>query len=150
MLVLARQLHERIVMPSVPATIEVVAIKPNAVRLGIAAPEEVTILREEVLRRGSAAPAELLRAAEPDADARLGRVKHVLRNRLQTLALALDLLRQHLPEETAPGLPAMTGRMTDEIRALDQQLRAVLAEKPRSLSGQPAECCELAEDGLAI
>lgn len=150
MLVLARQLHERIVMPTVPATIEVVAIKPNGVRLGIDAPTEVTVLREEVLRRGAAAPADLLSAAEPDAEARLGRVKHVLRNRLQTLALGLDLLRPHLPAETPPGLEAMIARMTEEVRALDQQLRAVLGEAPRATSRPPATCLELAEDGLAI
>jgi carbon storage regulator CsrA len=48
MLVLARQLHERIIMPAVGATIEVVAIKPNSVRLGIEAPPEIVILREEI------------------------------------------------------------------------------------------------------
>jgi carbon storage regulator CsrA len=144
MLVLARQLHERIVMPSVPATIEVVAIRPNGVRLGIEAPEEVTILREEVLRRDGATPADLLSAAGPDAEARLGRVKHVLRNRLQTLALALDLLRQHMPESTAPGLMAMAERMTEEVRTLDQQLRSLLADTRSNA------CLELAEGGLAI
>jgi len=149
MLVLARQLHERIVMPTVPATIEVVAIKPNGVRLGIDAPAAVTVLREEVLRRGGAPPADLLSAAEPDAETRLGRIKHVLRNRLQTLALGLDLLRPHLLAETPPGLDAMIARMTEEVRALDQQLRALLAETPRSPSRQPA-CVQLVEDGLAI
>ena len=150
MLVLARQLHERIVMPTVPATIEVVAIKPNGVRLGIDAPAEVTVLREEVLRRGGAAPADLLSAAQPDAEARLGRIKQVLRNRLQTLALGLDLLRPHMPSETPPGLGAMIDCMTEEVRALDQQLRALLSEAPRTPSRESAATLELAEDGLAI
>ena len=65
MLVLARQLNQRIVLPTVPATIEVVSIKPGNVRLGIDAPPEVTILREEVLRRGRVPPRALIAKAEP-------------------------------------------------------------------------------------
>jgi carbon storage regulator CsrA len=48
MLVLSRRLHEKIVLPGIGAIIEVVAIKPGVVRLGIEAPRDVTVLREEV------------------------------------------------------------------------------------------------------
>lgn len=125
MLVLARQLNERIVMPSVQATIEVVAIRPNSVRLGIDAPPEVTILREEVLRRGGVAP-EALVPTERDAETRLAQVGHVLRNRLHTLALGLELMRQQLRIQFSPELEPMLRRMEDEVRALDRQLRTVL------------------------
>src|SRR6516225_74465 len=102
MLVLARQLNQRIVLPTVPTTIEVVSIKPGSVRLGIEAPPEVAILREEVLRRGGLSPAALTvpRAEEED---RLVRLKHVLRNRLDTVALGLDLLSQQLQTSPQPG-----------------------------------------------
>ena len=128
MLVLARQLNERIVLPTVRATIEVVAIKPGGVRLGIEAPPEVVILREEVLRRGGVPPAALTATVEPDAEARLQRIKHVLRNRLHTVALGLNLLRQQMQSSPAPGLETMVLQMEDEIRALDRQLRSLLAE----------------------
>ena len=49
MLVLSRRLNERIVLPGLNVTIEVVSIKGNSVRLGITAPDGVTILREELL-----------------------------------------------------------------------------------------------------
>jgi carbon storage regulator CsrA len=153
MLVLARQLNERIIMPTVGATIEVVAIKPGGVRLGIDAPPEVTILREEVLRRGRVPPRALIAKAEPDAETRLARVKHVLRNRLHTVALGLDLLRQQLQTHPAPGLEALLHRMEDEIRALDEQLRGLLADplgdRPVHSAVVSASCLE-AEGGLAI
>ena len=46
MLVLSSRVHEKIVLPGLHTTIEVVAIQPGSVRLGIQAPEEVRILRE--------------------------------------------------------------------------------------------------------
>jgi carbon storage regulator CsrA len=52
-LVLTRRLHEKIVLPSLGMTIQVVAIKGGTVRLGIEAPPDVRVLREELL----AAPA---------------------------------------------------------------------------------------------
>jgi carbon storage regulator CsrA len=128
MLVLARQLNERIVMPTVPATIEIVAIKPNAVRIGIDAPTKVTVLREEVLRRGGMEPRHLLDLSEEDAESRLNRLKNLLGNRLQTVALALDLIRGQMAHTEKPELPELLHRMESEVRWLDRQLRVVLSE----------------------
>jgi carbon storage regulator CsrA len=49
MLVLSRRLNERLVLPGLNVTIEVLAVKGNVVRLGITAPAGVRILREELL-----------------------------------------------------------------------------------------------------
>jgi carbon storage regulator CsrA len=49
MLVLSRRLEERICFPDIGAFVQVVAIKPNLVRLAIEAPPAVAILREELL-----------------------------------------------------------------------------------------------------
>lgn len=46
MLVLSARPNEKIFLPDVPASIEVVAIQSNHVRLGITAPEDVRVLRE--------------------------------------------------------------------------------------------------------
>ena len=46
MLVLSSRVHEKIVLPGLHTSIEVVAIQPGSVRLGIEAPEEVRILRQ--------------------------------------------------------------------------------------------------------
>jgi carbon storage regulator CsrA len=59
MLVLSRHLHERIVLPGLGITVQVVAISRGVVRLGIEAPPQVDIVREELLGR-RAAPARHL------------------------------------------------------------------------------------------
>jgi carbon storage regulator CsrA len=51
MLVLSRRATEKIVLPELGITIEVVAVERGKVRLGIEAPPEVTILRAEVQQR---------------------------------------------------------------------------------------------------
>jgi carbon storage regulator len=51
MLVLSRKLGERILVPDCGLEITVVAVKGNAVRLGIVAPAETAIYREEVWRQ---------------------------------------------------------------------------------------------------
>jgi len=54
-LVLTRQPHQKIVLPSLGVTLEVVAIKGGTVRIGIEAPPEVPVLREELLDQSRAA-----------------------------------------------------------------------------------------------
>ena len=49
MLVLSRRLHEKVLFPGLNITVQVVAIKPGVVRIGIEAPPEVRIAREELL-----------------------------------------------------------------------------------------------------
>jgi carbon storage regulator CsrA len=51
MLVLARRLGERIVVPQCGLTITVGAIRGNTVRLAVSAPAETEVYREEVWRR---------------------------------------------------------------------------------------------------
>jgi carbon storage regulator CsrA len=54
-LVLTRQPHQKIVLPSLGVTLEVVAVKGVAVRIGIEAPPDVQMLREELLDQSRAA-----------------------------------------------------------------------------------------------
>ena len=49
MLVLSRRLHQRIQFPGLNITVQVVAIKPGIVRIGIEAPPHVKVLRAEIL-----------------------------------------------------------------------------------------------------
>lgn len=56
MLVLSRRLNEKIVIPGLNITIEVVAVKPGVVRIGIEAPPDVKVFREEVLHRLEGSP----------------------------------------------------------------------------------------------
>ena len=49
MLVLSRRVAEKICIPELGITLEVVSIKGNTVRLGIDAPPEIRIMRSEIM-----------------------------------------------------------------------------------------------------
>ena len=51
MLVLSRRLNEKIVLPGLGITIQVLDIRRGTVRLGIEAPPDVSVLREELAGR---------------------------------------------------------------------------------------------------
>ena len=55
MLVLTRRPHEKIVLPGLHVTLQVVAVKGGTVRIGIEAPPDVRVLREELLDQSQAA-----------------------------------------------------------------------------------------------
>ena len=60
MLVLSRRLGEKIVLPGLDVTVQVVSVQGGVVRIGIEAPRDVKVYREEVLERedpAGAAPA---------------------------------------------------------------------------------------------
>jgi carbon storage regulator CsrA len=65
MLVLSRRLREKIVLPSLGVTVQVLGVRRGAVRLGIDAPPDVTVLREELV--GKPDPHADRRVAEPCA-----------------------------------------------------------------------------------
>ena len=56
MLVLSRRIEEKIVLPGLGVTLQVLSIKGNTVRLGVEAPLDVKILREELLSQSQATP----------------------------------------------------------------------------------------------
>ena len=56
MLVLTRRVQEKVVFPGLNITIQVVAVQPGKVRLGIQAPDDVLIVREELCGRPAQAP----------------------------------------------------------------------------------------------
>jgi carbon storage regulator CsrA len=51
MLVLSRRPGEKLVLPDLGVTIQVVSIKPGVVRLGVDAPPDIRVLRAELLSR---------------------------------------------------------------------------------------------------
>lgn len=82
MLVLSRQPRERILLPDIGVTIQVLNVKGTTVRLGIEAPDGLTILREELEQRAAAKQQK-----QPSAS-------HRLNNRLNKLGLSLQMLRR--------------------------------------------------------
>jgi len=51
MLVLSRRPGEKVLLPGLGVTVQVLAVRRGEVRLGIVAPPEVAILREELVGR---------------------------------------------------------------------------------------------------
>jgi carbon storage regulator CsrA len=89
MLVLTRKPHEKITLPTVGATIEVVRIKGGAVRLGINAPPDVPVLRAELAAREIPLPQQGDGVGER-------RFRGQVAVRLKTVAMGLALLRLQL------------------------------------------------------
>jgi len=48
MLVLSRKPNEKIVFPAIHTSVQIVAIKPGVVRVGIDAPPDIAVFREEL------------------------------------------------------------------------------------------------------
>ena len=89
MLVLSRRLNEKIVLPNIQTTFEILGIRGGAVRLGVQAPDVVAVYREEVWARDKhrTPVRDLLR--DGPARAGLQEVNHLLRNRLNASAVGL-------------------------------------------------------------
>ena len=99
MLVLSRRPEEKILLPTVPAVIKVIAAQSGLVRLGIEAPSHVPILREELFDND---PAALGIGRSDEGTANL---RHAVRSRINNLILGLTLLRMELTDSGALAVP---------------------------------------------
>ena len=124
MLVLSRRPDEKILLPSVPAVIKVISSGPGVVRLGIEAPTNVPIVRAELC--SGELPTKDPDASTGKASTEPGpNLRHLVRNRVHNLGMALALLRIQL--EDCPNVVRSTlDGMEKEIEAL----RRVLCPKP--------------------
>jgi carbon storage regulator CsrA len=110
MLVLSRRENEKIALPDLGVSVEVLRIAGSAVRLGVQAPANVKILREELTEGVSTvAGAERTKAGF--------KLTHDARNRLNTVNLALVMVQKHLA----------AGRSADAARTLEKAHRDFLA-----------------------
>ena len=144
MLVLARRLHERIVIPSILTEVEVIAVRPGFVRLGIDAPPEVIVLREEVYRRATADEQVMALPPGASAEARLAQANHIWRNRLNHLTMGLALLRGQLPAQVPPEALATLRHLEVEAQEMARQLRSLGEDSPQSPLPMPAVPSSLA------
>jgi carbon storage regulator CsrA len=126
MLVLSRKIGEKILIPSLGASIEVVEVKGGRVRLGIDAPRNVQIVREEIASSSSNA------IASPAANVEVNQaqLEHAFRNKLNVLALKLSLAQQQLQL-------GANADAADTISDLLNQVTMVDAPQPPALQSRP-------------
>jgi carbon storage regulator CsrA len=129
MLVLSRRPNEKIIFPTLQIGVQVVAIKPGVVRLGIEAPDEVGVFREEILDPDQLAALQA-RAAAGDAEWR--QLRHFLRNRLNALGLGLTLLREQLRVGRLQESDSTLAKLTEEFLSVRQRLETFTSEPGRT------------------
>jgi carbon storage regulator CsrA len=152
MLVLSRRVNEKIVLPDLNITLQVVSIKGNAVRLGISAPPEVTVLRAEVPDRTAEWGRDRPRPAAEEAPA--ARLNRVVRSRLEVTRTGLAELRRQLQAGRADVAQMLLDKVEEDVALLQERLgepppaaprrRALVVEDDRNTCQLLAECLRLA------
>lgn len=118
MLVLSRKIKEKIVLPTVGASVQVLDIKRGVVRLGITAPPDVTILREEVPDRAAEWGRAPARPPDRAAPAKNGELARSLVEQLKTTGMGLGLLRLQLEAGNADEARATLSALHEEFQRL--------------------------------
>lgn len=116
MLVLSRRSNEKVLFPTLNVSVQVVAVKPGVVRLGIEAPPEVPVFREEVLK-GSA-----VCQPRPASEGLPREVRHALRNRLNAVHVGLALLRRQIEAGLSTDSRATLELLDREFQLVEQQM----------------------------
>jgi len=127
MLVLSRRRNEKLIFPSIQTTIQIVAIKPGVVRLGIDAPSHIQVFREEIMDPTAVQPLSIV------ATVKLRELNHVVRNRLNAGTVGLALLRRQLKA----GLTTEGEATLEKIAAEFQTLREHIEQTTRALVPMP-------------
>lgn len=132
MLVLSRKENDKLLLPTLDISIEVVRIQGNTVRLGINAPADVPILRHEIanLKGIDFAP------DEHSSSQRIATLARAIRTRTESSASALNLLHEHLDGDVAA--QSLIVDVYNELRALEQDTKTALEEPAETASAPHA------------
>ena len=126
MLVLSRRPSQKIVFPSISASIEVLRVRGNPVRFGIEAPRGVPVAREELL----GVPFSAVAHWQPN-DQRPG--AHAIANQMHATGMALALLREQLNRGMIPEAHSTIDKLEEELKttvAAWRQAKETQASKP--------------------
>ncbi len=132
MLVLSRREQEAIVFPKLGIRIEITRLRGKAVSLGIAAPDSIRVLRGEIATQEdlegdvSADFAAAFQSAEQESAAQTSGARqreHELRNRINTLTIALHLLRKKASREDGLVDDSLLTGAIDELALIEETLQ---------------------------
>lgn len=133
MLVLSRRLNEKIEIPDINATIQVVALKSGVVRLGFQGPKDLKIFRAEIF--DPEAWKNDPRRRQKDVQEMIDRFMHHMRNRINSTTLASTLLRQQYDRGLYEDMERTLQRLEEEVK----QMQAALAETTPSQEDSPRQ-----------
>jgi carbon storage regulator CsrA len=137
MLVLSRRPGEKVVFPDLDVTVEVVNIKPGAVRLGLTAPPAITILRAELPDRAAEWAASRPRPVPASGEATGPRLTGLVSSRLRVARTGLAELRRQLAAGRLEAAQQLVDKLEEDVALLQERLeqqapgRAAPAARPR-------------------
>jgi carbon storage regulator CsrA len=133
MLVLSRKTNEKLFIPSINTSIEVVEVKAGRVRLGIEAPRHVQVVREELLGKIAdlqqstiqqnaiqQAAAEVLQPPAASGTPQRDSVNHALRNKLNVVTMGAELAREQLRAGQFEAAVATLDRIQRQVQTVDE------------------------------
>jgi carbon storage regulator CsrA len=142
MLVLSRKLNEKILLPTLKTSIQVVGFKPGLVRLGISAPANVPVLREEVQNRRREWASDMVSEVSPA----VARQTELVRNRLDISVRGLELLHRQLGEGLLQDAQATWAEVHDDLLALRARLEGEKATRTGNASCSPRKALLVEDD----
>jgi carbon storage regulator CsrA len=128
MLVLSRKPNEKILLPALDITVQVVSINKSSVRLGIEAPPQVAVIREELQSRQGNWPE--IPPARPVAPAPDSRLAQLLGNRLRIAGTGLTQLRQLIESGNQDEVLDVLDRLEEDFDLLRRRLDSQAEQAP--------------------
>lgn len=144
MLVLSRRLNEKIEIPDINATIQVVALKSGVVRLGFIGPKDLKIFRAEIF--DPEAWKNDPRRRQQDVKAMIDRFMHSMRNRINSTTLASALLRQQYDRGLYEEMERTLQRLEEEVK----QMQDALTETTQTQQTSPGQVSEVKPRALIV
>jgi carbon storage regulator CsrA len=116
MLVLSRRQNEKIVFPNLGISVQVIRVAGKVVRIGVEAPPNIRVLREEL---------EEADQSTPEVPAPISRrLRHTLRNHLNTAALSLQVLHRKIEAGQTEDTEALIFKVFNVLHDVGTQLDA--------------------------
>ena len=128
MLVLTRRENEKILLPDLGVSIELMSVSGNRARLGISAPNDIRILREEVATDRNAITQQLAKGPIRREFA------HAMSNRLNAAILAAEMLRLQFEYEATEALRQPLEKLIAELNEMAGMLRSTVTATPAATS----------------